>query len=106
MVELRSTTVKPTRVGPFSGYPVTDIIPDTAFDGVTTTRARWPIHILTGAGGGFIHRTALPAPPKPFEAKTVVGTHCFSLLDIHDDRIDFRQVDDRGATVDAFTLTR
>ena len=83
-----------------------NIIPDTAFDGVTTTRARWPIHILTGAGGGFIHRTALPAPPKPFEAKTVVGTHCFSLLDIHDDRIDFRQVDDRGATVDAFTLTR
>ena len=83
-----------------------NIIPDTAFDGVTTTRARWPIHILTGAGGGFIHRTALPAPPKPFEAKTVVGTHCFSLLDIHDDRIDVRQVDDRGATVDAFTLTR
>jgi len=83
-----------------------NLVADTAFDGATVTQARWPLHILTGAGGGPVHAAPLPPVPKPFHGKVVANTHSFSLLDIHDDRIDFRQVDARGATVDAFTLTR
>ena len=83
-----------------------NIVPDTAFDGRTVTRANGPIQILTGAGGGFVHPTPLPRTRKPFFGQVVVNTHCFSLLDIDGDRIEFRQLDDRGAVVDAFTLTR
>jgi len=83
-----------------------NLVADTAFDGATVTQARWPLHILTGAGGGPVHAAPLPPVPKPFHGKVVANTHSFSLLDIHDDRIDFRQVDARGATVDAFTLIR
>ena len=82
-----------------------NILVDHGFDGRTNTRAQYPIQILTGAGGGFLHHPTLPDPPKPFTA-AAVDRHGFSLLDIDGRRLEFRQVDTDGHVVDAFTLTK
>lgn len=83
-----------------------NIVVDTEFDGATHTRTAYPIHILTGAGGGFPHRAPMPAHPKPYAAKLVSGSNGFSLLDITADRIEFKQLDATGAVKDSFILTK
>ncbi|GEM_PF-4862581 len=42
---------------------------------------------------------------KPYHAKTVNNTHCFSVMEIDGDKLVFRQVDEDGREVDRFTLT-
>lgn len=78
---------------------------DTDFDGRVITRARYPIQILTGAGGGTLYHPRLPDPPRPYMA-AAVDRHSFSLLEIRDRRVEFRQMDAEGRVVDAFTLAK
>jgi predicted phosphodiesterase len=82
------------------------ILPDLAFDGEHQTRAAYPIHILTGAGGGTTYRTRPPARPKAYHARLVDGINSFSLLDIRGNRLEFRQIDADGKELDRFVLTK
>jgi hypothetical protein len=68
--------------------------------------AHGPIHILTGAGGGFMHPSPPPPVRKAYYGSVVGSTFCFSLLEVDGRRVDFRQVDEQGNTVDSFTLTK
>jgi hypothetical protein len=77
-----------------------------AFNGTTATHAKRPAHIITGAGGGTIHSAPMPAIPKPSCGEVVLNTHCFSVLDIKGDTVEFRQVDRNGHVVDSFKLTK
>jgi hypothetical protein len=83
-----------------------NIIADTAFNGSTATVAQGPIHILTGAGGGFMHPSPAPRVRKAYYGNVAGNTFCFSLMEINGRRVDFRQVDEQGNTVDSFTLTK
>jgi len=82
-----------------------NLVPDRFFDGAGHTRAQGPIQILTGGGGGFMHRTRMPGQPKPFHAKVVIDRHGFSLLEVDGNRVSFRQLSETGEVLDAFTLT-
>lgn len=82
-----------------------NLVPDTTFDGAAHTRAAGPIQILTGGGGGFMHNTRMPGRPKPFHGKVVLNRHCFSLLEVDADRVEFQQLGAGGEVLDRFTLT-
>lgn len=82
---------------------------DREFDGKTRTRAKGIIYIVTGAGGAVLYDTGQGAEPqswKPFTAAFVSDRYSFSALDIDGKRLDFRQIDAEGRTVDSFTLTK
>jgi hypothetical protein len=97
----------PPGAGTGSGKPGKgSIVVDAQFDGARQTRARYPIHILTGAGGADSYNTTPPRKLKRYHARLVDGINSFSQLDIQGDHIEFRQIAADGRELDHFVLTK
>jgi acid phosphatase type 7 len=81
---------------------------DKEFDGVTRTRARYPIYIVTGAGGAKLYnpeQTTDRRSWQPFTAKFVSDVHSFTLVEAERKKLTVRQVSAEGAELDRFVLT-
>lgn len=93
-----------TQQGPLGG----EVTWDAAFDGKVRTRATGILHVITGGGGAHLHVAGKGhlMPLKPYVRIHLPDEHSFSLLDIQDDQVRFRQLTDQGKEIDRFTLTR
>ena len=100
---------QPTQVG-LRGKPVAgEFTVDEAFDGKTVTRARGPIHIVTGAGGAELYdpwQTDARASWQPWTRAFIADKHSFTVLDVAAKTLTVRQLDAEGRELDAITLTK
>ena len=100
---------KPTKVGT-KGRPVEgEFQVDEAFDGVRVTRAKAPIHIVTGAGGAELYdrwQTDAKASWQPWTRTFISDRHSFTVLDVAGRTVKLRQLDAEGRELDAITLTK
>lgn len=100
---------KPTQAA-VRGRPVAgEFKVDEAFDGVTATRAKGIIHIVTGAGGAELYdpwQTDARASWQPWTRAFISDRHSFTLLEVGGRTLKLRQLDAEGRELDAITLTR
>ena len=100
---------KPTQAGP-RGKPVAgEFTVDEAFDGKQVTRAKGPIHIVSGAGGAELYdpwQTDAKASWQPWTRTFISDKHSFTVLEVEAKRLRLRQLDVDGRELDAITLTK
>lgn len=81
---------------------------DKTFDGLKVTKSDGVVRIVTGGGGAPLYNPELEATPDkwlPFTEKYHVK-HSFSVIDFDKDRLEFKQIDLDGKTLDSFSLTK
>ena len=82
---------------------------DREFDGVSKTKAKSPIYIVTGAGGAGLYDPAQgdeQASWQSYTTKFVSNVNSFSWIEVTGKKLDFKQLDATGREVDRFTLTK
>lgn len=89
---------------------------DTEFDGVTRTKPKGVIYVVTGAGGKHLYDEDYTGNPKrwllaedkltPYAANMVSDRHSLTLFDLDRDSVVMRQIDQFGAEVDRITVTK
>ncbi len=82
---------------------------DRSFDGDKQTVPKGVIYVITGAGGATLHDTIRASRPDTWlevTARVVSTIHSFTVLDVAADRLRLKQIDDTGAVVDSFEITR
>jgi len=85
------------------------IILDRRFDGVTRTRPKGVIYIVTGAGGQDLYNREQENQPQswqPFTARYVARSHSFTLVDIHGGDLTLKQISDEGRVLDHIRVTK
>ncbi len=100
---------KPTKAG-LRGKPVEgEFTVDEAYDGRAITRAKGPIHIVTGAGGAELYdlwQTDARASWQPWTRTFISDQHSFTVLDVDGRTLKLRQLDAEGRQLDGITLTK
>jgi hypothetical protein len=82
---------------------------DSAYDGRKNLTPKGIIHVVTGSGGHEMHngeQTQNPATWQPFTQTYIADRYSFSLIDATRSQLEFRQLDESGAELDAFLLKR
>jgi len=82
---------------------------DQSFDGDRRTVPQGVIYLITGAGGATLHDTTRGSRPDTwleFTQRIVSNIHSFTVLEVEPNRLQLRQIDESGAVVDQFTVTR
>lgn len=90
---------------------------DQEFDGITKTKPKGVIYIVTGAGGASLYDKELSAKPSmwkhgpeenwvPFTVKMVSDVHSFTLIETKGKTLTLRQIDARNQVIDSITVTR
>ncbi|HAC23485.1 MAG TPA: hypothetical protein DCE81_01070 [Cytophagales bacterium] len=90
---------------------------DQAFDGVTNTKPKGIIYIVTGAGGAALYDKEMSAKPfmwkhepqenwVPFTAKMVSDIHSFTLIETAGKKLKLRQLDSQNQVIDQITITK
>jgi hypothetical protein len=88
---------------------------DSAFDGKAVTRPKGIIYITTGAGGKELYDPGFTNAPDQwlhdedsgvaYNAAMYTDLHSFSIIEIDERTLHFRQVDENGKEVDQVTVT-
>jgi hypothetical protein len=95
-------TAKSTEVGG-------DFTFDKEFDGATNTKPKYPIHLVTGAGGARLYdpeQTTDKASWQPFTLKFISNVHSLTVVDAEAKKLTVRQISDKGDELDRFVITR
>ena len=82
---------------------------DHDFDGKTHTNPAGLIYIITGAGGAMLYDKGQGGDRKSwqeFTAQFVSDVHSFTAVEVNGKKLEFRQIDDQGRTVDSFAVTK
>jgi len=90
---------------------------DNNFDGVTNTKPKGIIYIVTGAGGGQLYDARLSNNPDlwkhdlpknwvPFTVKLISDIHTFTLVETDGKKLTLKQMDANGNVVDAITISK
>lgn len=90
---------------------------DTLYDGVTKTKPRGIIYVVTGAGGGGLYDPVLSQKPEtwshdgpanwvPFTKKLISDRHSFTLIKTDNKILTLRQIDLTGKTLDEIMITQ
>jgi hypothetical protein len=90
---------------------------DEKYDGVTNTKPKGIIYIVTGAGGAPLYDTSLSGKPElwkhdpqqnwvPFTAKIVSNMHSFTMIETMGKRLVLKQYDAKGVLFDEITITK
>ena len=82
---------------------------DRAFDGVTKTKARGVIYLVTGAGGNTLYNPEQEDDSKSwqeFTVKFVSKIHSLTDVEVSRKRAVFKQYGRNGALIDHFILTK
>jgi hypothetical protein len=90
---------------------------DTEFDGVTKTRPRGTIHIVSGGGGGSLIKDDLARTEKmlrekygdnwaPYTAKHIVDRHSLVSGEVTPQQLTLCAVDQTGAEIDRIIVTK
>lgn len=82
---------------------------DREYDGVTRTKPKHPIYLVSGAGGARLYDPEMTKDLHawaPFTSKFVSDVHSFTVVDAEARKLTVRQVSAAGAEVDRFVVTR
>ncbi|MBI1787937.1 MAG: metallophosphoesterase [Acidobacteria bacterium] len=82
---------------------------DKEYDGVTRTKPKGPIYIVSGSGGAQLYdpdQQDNPASWQPFTVKFISQLHSLTQVDVDAERLTVRQIDLNGREVDRFVVTR
>jgi hypothetical protein len=82
---------------------------DKNYDGKTNTKPKGVIYLVTGAGGANLYDPPQQDDPsswQPFTVKFVSQVHSFTQVDATPSQLTLKQIDQNGAEVDAFVVTR
>ncbi len=76
---------------------------DTDYDGVTNTKPKGTIHIVTGAGGARLYMQGLPSD---FILKYDSNDYSYTDMDVNDRTLTVRQINSKGKVIDQFVVTK
>lgn len=81
---------------------------DKEYDGITNTRPKGVIYLVTGAGGAPLHTEAMPEELKwqPQTAVAKPGRHSITVLDFYGTKLIARQLTAQGEELDRFEITK
>ncbi len=89
---------------------------DRAFDGITNTQANGVLFLVTGAGGKHLYDAGFTDNParwthendghEAYVVKMVTDRHSISVFDIDGGRLTMSQIDETGAEIDRFVVTK
>lgn len=90
---------------------------DTQFDGITHTKPKGIIYIVTGAGGGGLYDRNLNENPElwkhepkenwaPFTQKLIANRHSFTLIETNRKELTLQQIDLTGKVIDQIKITQ
>ncbi len=82
---------------------------DKTFDGISSTRPKGVLYLITGAGGASLDspdQQNKPAAWQPFTAKYIADVHSLTTIDINGKTLMFRQISAQGKELDHFTVTK
>ncbi len=82
---------------------------DKTFDGISSTRPKGVLYIVTGAGGAALagsEQQSKPAAWQPFTAKYIADVHSLTTIDVNGKTLMFRQISAQGKELDHFTVTK
>jgi predicted phosphodiesterase len=82
---------------------------DHEFDGVSKTRPKGVIYIVTGAGGQSLYDPGQGEKPETwqaFTAKFVSKIHSLTVVDIHGGELLLKQISEDGAVLDQIRMTK
>lgn len=90
---------------------------DEKYDGITNTKPKGIIYIVTGAGGAPLYDPALSGKPElwkhdpqqnwvPFTAKIISDKHSFTMIETIGKRLVLKQYDSKGIILDEITVTK
>jgi hypothetical protein len=89
---------------------------DTHFDGKTVTKPDGILYLVTGAGGKHLYDPESNANPQKwlhpedknadYVARFVSDRHSLTVIDMDAKSLQFTQIDELGAEVDRFTVTK
>jgi acid phosphatase type 7 len=82
---------------------------DEQYDGAKNTQPRYPIYLVTGAGGASLYdgdQTTKPESWKPFTVRFHATNHSLTLIESSDRRMTVRQLDENNKEIDRFQIDR
>lgn len=90
---------------------------DEQFDGVTHTRAKGIVYIVSGCGGAALYDTPLSNKPElwvhepasnwvPFTVKLISDIHSFTLFETDAKTLVMKQIDLNGGVIDEIKMTK
>jgi predicted MPP superfamily phosphohydrolase len=90
---------------------------DTGFDGISKTKPKGIIYMVTGAGGAVLYDTAINRKPErwthtpaenwvPFTAKLISDVHSFTLIETDERKLTLKQLDAKGVVLDEMIVTK
>ncbi|MBX9733318.1 MAG: metallophosphoesterase [Chitinophagaceae bacterium] len=82
---------------------------DKQFDGISSTKPDGVIYIVTGAGGQTLYNPEQEKDPdtwQKFTYKFVSTIHSFTVVDVNDKKLSFKQVDTKGRIIDSFNIIK
>ncbi len=90
---------------------------DQQFDGVTNTKPKGIIYIVTGAGGAGLYDPTLSGKPDlwahepqenwvPFTSKIVSDIHSFTVIETNGKKLALRQINAEGTIIDEIHITK
>lgn len=79
---------------------------DGKWDGVKNTRPDGVIYVVTGAGGAALYAKRNAPRLAPYTAKYDAGIHSLTELSVRGKTLSVRQVDENGAEVDRWSVTK
>ena len=83
---------------------------DHDYDGETVTTKRGVLYLVTGGGGARLYleavRRANHAKLPPYTAEIIDDVHSFTVCDLTNDRLTFRQIGADGSELDRFVITK
>jgi 3',5'-cyclic AMP phosphodiesterase CpdA len=80
------------------------LILDNEYNGKDRTRPKYPLYIVTGAGGQRLYKTVFRW--AAFHAASYSRRNSFSLVNVTPDRLLYRQIDEDGREVDRFIVDK
>ena len=90
---------------------------DQQFDGVTNTKPKGIIYIVTGAGGAGLYEPGFSGKPElwkheprenwvPFTVKLISNVHSYTLIETDGKKLKLRQLDLKDNEIDAIVVTK
>jgi len=90
---------------------------DTQYDGITHTKPKGIIYVVSGAGGAPLYDPSLSGKPElwkhdpqanwvPFTTKIVSDKHSFTMIETNGKKLVLKQHDEKGVVFDEITITK
>jgi hypothetical protein len=90
---------------------------DERYDGITNTKPKGIIYVVSGAGGAVLYDAPISGKPElwthepaqnwvPYTVKLVSNIHSFTMIETNGKKLVLKQMDAKGVVFDEITITK